>query len=293
MRLSDSLACLSALILTCIAHDAAQAAQSRAPQAAPAARRPITLDDYYAIKEVSSVELSPDGRMSVYVVRTIDRNLDDRTSTLWRVPVAGGTPQQLTSGSRMASTPRFAPDGRHVAFLAEADDESQVFILPAGGGEAFKVTALPGGVSDFDWSPDSRRLVLVSGEPTTDGREGTQAAVAVDRAPRRPTPNPIVVTRLRHKEDGIGYLTRQHEHLYLADIGTALDTSGDRTAIATPLTTGSYDEGSPAWSPDGRTIAFTSNRSNEPDDNYDLDVWTVDIASSQIERVTSDPGEDT
>lgn len=278
MQFSDGLRFLTAYLLLSAGPDAVLAS-GQADSKAPPVRRPVLLDDYYAIKEIDGVELSPDGRVAVYVVRAIDREHDTWTSTLWRVPVSGGAPQPLTHGNRSDSMPRFAPDGRYLAFLSEVDDQSQVYVLPMTGGEAFKVTGLPGGVAEFDWSPDSLRLVVVSGGPMGDDRDSDN--------------KPIVVTRLQHKEDGIGYLTREKNHLFLADMVDVLASSGERQARATQLTDGPYDESVPAWSPDGRSIAFASNRSSEPDDNYNLDIWTIELASGNVTRLTSDAGEDT
>ena len=62
------------------------------------------------------------------------------------------------------------------------------------------------------------------------------------------------------------------------------------------ITSGDYEDSAPAWSPDGSTIAFVSNRSDEPDSNYNTDIWLVrpDVPFQEQEpvRVTSNPGSD-
>jgi Tol biopolymer transport system component len=64
-----------------------------------------------------------------------------------------------------------------------------------------------------------------------------------------------VIDRYRFKQDGEGYLQSLHSHLSIFDV---------ESRKAQPLTKGNFDEDLPAWSPDGRFIAFVSNRSEDP-----------------------------
>ena len=244
----------------------------------------ITLDDYLAIKTVSSPAVSPDGRHAAYVVREVDVDDDRRKASLWRVPLAGGSPQRLTQGDS-ASAPAYSPDGRYLAFLSDRSDKSQVWVLPTTGGEAFRITDVKQGVDAFDWAPDSMRLALVITDP--DPLEGVEPKTEADKAPR-----PIVVTRLQHKQDGKGYLNTRKSHLYVADAREALSSAGARHATLTPLTWGTHDENNPAWSPDGSLIAFSSNRTNDPDANDNADIFTIQVNGGRITQVSKDPGGD-
>ena len=97
-------------------------------------------------------------------------------------------------------------------------------------------------------------------------------------------PLPIVVTRLQFKTDGAGFLYELRDHLYLFDLSS-------RTSVQ--LTRGPYDDDSPAFSPDGRQIAFSSNRSSDPDANYNSDIFVVAARfGAEPRRISSAPSSD-
>lgn len=96
-----------------------------------------------------------------------------------------------------------------------------------------------------------------------------------------------MVDRLQFKDDYVGYLNRLRAHLYVLDV---------ETMALLQITSGDYEDSEPAWSPDGSVIAFTSNRTDEPDANVNTDIWLVkpDVAADEQKpvRVTSNPGSD-
>jgi dipeptidyl aminopeptidase/acylaminoacyl peptidase len=273
---------LAILLLTCVAgHALAQT-------------RPLQLDDWYSMRSVGGLTVSADGQTAAFTVTEIDRAKDRRSTSVWRVGVAGGEPQRLThTGS--ASVPRFSPDGRFLAFVSDrhlpglptpqkVSERGQVFLLPLGGGEAFPVTALKEGVDSFRWAPDNRRLVVLSRDARADETEKTDG--------EEPAAPPIVLTRLQHKRDGSGWLDLRRRHLYLVALDGVLEKPGRAVGEAKPLTSGPFDDARPEWSPDGRSIAFSSNRSKDPDDNNNADVWVVDVESGDTRRVTTSEGSD-
>ena len=118
-------------------------------------KRPLRIDDLFALRDVSSPQIAPDGASVVFTVRSMDVAKDKSDTDIYRVPMAGGDAVRLTSSPKPETRPRFSPDGRQIAFLSGREGKkSQVFLLPVAGGEAVKLTDYKGGVSDFAWSPD-------------------------------------------------------------------------------------------------------------------------------------------
>jgi dipeptidyl aminopeptidase/acylaminoacyl peptidase len=258
--------------------------------------------DVHALLDISDLAISPDGGWLAYSVRTTDIDEDRRGSDLYMVSWDGETRVQLTHTEEHSEThPRFSPDGKYLAFLASRGGEhdgkdpkskEQVWLLNRAGGEAERVTALPGGASDFEWAPDGQRLVLVSGDPHPDEVEMEDADEEGDGSEpekkKSETPSPIVVKRYHFKRDWEGFLEDRYDRLYLFDLATRK---------ATLLTEGAFDSDQPAWSPDGKWLAFMSKRPSEeqpdPDRTLNTDIYLLEAREgAKARKLTESTGAD-
>ena len=226
-------------------------ASSSLASAAPSA---VVPDDYYRLTDVSEPTFAPDGGTIAYTVSTPDQARDEKTSDLWTVPWKGGAAKPLTSTPEVSEySPRYTPDGKTIVFLSDAgektageeeeDDSDQLWTMPAAGGPGKRVSSLPGGISDYDLSPDGKYAVVV-------------AEVGKAVGSKAKNPPPVETERFFFKEDGRGYLDDRTQQLFIVDLASG---------AARQLTSGARDHWRPAWSPDGKLIAYTAKDHGETD----------------------------
>ncbi|HEV2355575.1 MAG TPA: S9 family peptidase [Puia sp.] len=246
----------------------------RMPDIAPggfsADKRPIRPADLYRLPGISDPHASPDAKWVSYTLTSIDSLKDSRNSDIWMISWDGTEDIQITNSPEGESHARWSPDGRYLSFLSGRQDGkgSQVWLMDRRGGEGKRLTGIKGGVNDYSWSPDSRTLLLTLTDPDPEDSSKIK------------TTQPYVIDRYQYKEDVVGYRYKKtHTHLYLFDIATKkIDT----------LTRGNYDEGSAVWSPDGHSIAFVSNRTQDPDRNENTDIYVIAARPGSTMRQLTD-----
>ncbi len=245
-------------------------------------KRVVTPADLYNFHLIFDVRMSPDGAHTVYTVQRVDRKTEKKFANLWVAPTNGGEARQFSSGEQNDTHPRWSPDGTQIAFLSNRGDRekpAQIYLIPFTGGEARPLTSIPGAVEDFAWSPDGRRLICTvrKHDPEEIERQQDEHKKKLGVVARH-------VDRLFYKLDGFGYLPHERWHLWVVDA---------RSGKARQLTDHpTYDENNPAWSPDGKWIAFVSNRSPQPDTQpWTIDLYVMPASGGEMRRIPAPVGE--
>jgi len=231
------------------------------------AQRALQPSDVNRLTYVDEPEVSPDGKWVAYTLSSPDTTKDSYDDNLWMAATDGSATIQLTYSEESETRPKWSPDGKTLSFLSgrqDAKEKDQLWVLDRRGGEARMITELKVSISDYEWSPDSKKILLVIRDQE----------VKPDSMKEKPA-KPIVIDRYHFKEDVAGYLESRYSQFYLFDLETKkLDT----------LTTGKFNNSEPAWSPDGKFIAFSSNRTPDADRNTNSDIWIIEPKKGSVPR---------
>lgn len=222
-----------------------------------------TVDRVLSLERAGSPQISPDGRRVAYTIRKANWDTDEFETQIWLADAATGVTRQLTNSRKSSETPAWSPDGSRLAFISDRTDKRQIYVIDPSGGEADRITSSEESVRAFAWAPDGKSIVYSATEPlpaSMKDREKNLGEFHVVDADERMT------------------------HLFIVDLAT-------RTTRQ--LTSGAFDVGSFAWSPDGTSIAFDHFVDDRPGSRGSGDISIVTVADSKVRPLVTQNGPDT
>jgi dipeptidyl aminopeptidase/acylaminoacyl peptidase len=250
-----------------------------------AVKRAPTVEDLMALKSVGNARISPDGGKVAYTVTETDFDQDAYVTQIWLADTASGESIQLTRGKKSSSGPSWSPDGRWIAFTSSrADDKSQIFVIRPDGGEAIQLTTAETGAGGFDWSPDGKTIAFTASDPVSDEvkarkdfygdyslvrREYTHThlwTVDVAEALRSPQPGKRRTSGKDYTVSGFDWSPDGTRIAFSATINPDLNSRETSDIYVLDLASDKVrkvvdqpgPDSSPLWSPDGRSILFSS-----------------------------------
>src|SRR6266699_2759594 len=244
---------------------------AQATTAAPSAP-PVSVDDLLALQLASDPQIALDGTRVAFTVQRCNSNANTTSSAIWLIGLDVGkaaTPWQATSGEQHDFAPRWSPDGSTLAFLSDRSGTAQVYLLSMSGGEARRLSNLPRGISEYSWRADGSALLAHSPWKPEDEHNAADDSTFS-----------VVYRRLDDQWDGLGYRHGRRQQLWLIPL------AGEPARI----TSEPVDLVQSCWSPDGREIAFCTNRRPDPDLSASMAVWVLTVATGQLRGLTPEEG---
>jgi dipeptidyl aminopeptidase/acylaminoacyl peptidase len=242
---------------------------------------PPSIDRSLEMQTVGAPKISPDGKHVVYEESRTNWEANAFETDLWIADTATTARHRLTTANKSSSGAAWSPDGKWIAFLSSRPgvlpespaDKTQVWVMPADGGEAQQLTRLDHGVISFAWAPDSRRIGLVA--------EGSDPKAMKDR-------------KETFGEYHVIHADYAMAHLWLLDL-PATDAAGRVDPVGPPrlITPGEdYSVGTFAFSPDGARIAFDAQKDPDLISSGSSDIYVVTLADSAVKKIVETAGPD-
>ncbi len=232
----------------------------------------------------STPSLSFDGKRIAFVSSVNQgRNLDIFTMDIQSREQRRVTFSQNTG--RQSLYPSWAPDGSRIVFASNFDGDYDLYTVDEKGNHRTPLTDSGGDDVQPDWSPDGRKIVFASDQHrataqvwSMDVKTGHQQIL---------TESQFRTAYPRWSPDGteVAYHSAVVDEAPPSDVRQIWQVSADGTGLKSLIMDGDHND-NPAFSPDGKRIAFSSRR----DDN--LDIYIFDKDSLRTVRLTRDPSSD-
>ena len=263
---------------------------------------------------MTHIDISPDGNQAVFVLTSMGKDSqknDCYFRHLWVVDLEEPHKlTQLTFAERNDRSPAWSPDGSCIAFIRAFKDKPQIWILSIAGGEAFRVTDVENGVSDFQWSPNSQKILFssqipewqVEGKPSwiyeRPGRsredvpnwkkesskndirikpdpDGNIEEIRAWLAKNASKDNPRVFIRQNLQGERRLQNRLSYSHLFAV--------KPESNSEAFQITHGFQSFGTFDWAPDGQKVILTSmDYKKHPDRIEDSDLWIMNSDGTDL-----------
>ena len=239
-------------------------------------QRPWDAENEFGIKRFNSLEVSLDGTHLLFVLSETSVDENQRYSSIWTLPIAGGESKPLTDRKSRVSNPRWSPDGSQIAYFSSGQQGLGLWVMERDGSRKRRLTHVERSNTYIGmrgnrlaWSPDGKTLAYNGAGP----RHYRNTLSPLNP----PAGNDVmVIDRLLYKA------TYYYSDLRRTYVWTISSDGGEPR----PVSFGDFDSHSISWSSDGKHIVCVSNRTGRDDFNSNNDVVVLSTEGKSSIQLT-------
>lgn len=247
-----------------------------------AQKKKFEIEDYYKIKPLSNLALSPDGKNFTFSLINYNLKEGKKNTTIWISDLDGREQFQITSGEKNDTESAFSPDGRYLAFLSDRSETDGIYLIPLKGGEAKKILEFPLGISQIKWALDGKGIYFKSLVYTEcrDKKCNEDLYKKFKEGPLKAhMADSLLYRHWNFWKDGREF------HILKTDLEGNLEdlTPGE---YETPLFSISGDENY-SVSPDGKFLFYSAKRVPNRAETTNSDIFIYNLETKKEENLTS------
>jgi dipeptidyl aminopeptidase/acylaminoacyl peptidase len=261
---------------------------------ASAQKRPFDVETLLKIQRIGDPSISPDGKTVAFTVTSVDFDKNTKPVQIYTVPVAGGTPRQLTRDGSHNEDPRWSPDSNLIYFTSDRTGSSQIWSMTADGYNARQITRISTEASGPLLSPDGQKIVFLSSVYPECKLAIGNFDDACNKRNIDADAKSLLKARVydsllyRHWNEWKG---KRRQHLMVA----SLDGTDVRDLTPVDIDVPPFSLGGPrgyAISPDSIELAYVTNTDPELATSTNSDIYVVPLAGGDSKKITLNPGGD-
>ncbi len=239
----------------------------------------FSIEDLLKVRRVGDPQVSPDGKRVALTIGDVNFDANKIVTHIHVVLLEGGNIKQLTTGDQSATSPRWSPDGKRIAYATGG----QIWVMDSDGDNKNQVTKFATEAAAPVWSPDGKWFAFTSdvypdcSDEDCNKKRDEQAEKSKVKA--------HITNRLlfRHWNEWRD-VKRTHVFVVSSKGGTARDlTPGDFDSPPYAAATGvDY-----AFSPDSRELAYLRNPDKVEAISTNSDIYVVPITGGPAKNITA------
>jgi dipeptidyl aminopeptidase/acylaminoacyl peptidase len=239
----------------------------------------FTVEELLKVRRVGDPQISPDGKRIAFTIGDVNWDANKVVTQIYVVSIDGGSMKELTNGTSSATSPRWSPDGKKIAYVTGG----QVWVMENDGDKKDQVTKISTNAAAPVWSPDGKWIAFTS-EVYPDCKDD-DCNKKKDEAAEKSKVKAHITTRLlfRHWDEWRD-VKRTHVFIVSSKGGAARDmTPGDFDSPPYAAATGvDY-----AFSPDSKELAYVRNPDKVEAISTNSDIYVAPVAEGAAKNITA------